>query len=170
MVARSVLRGLTSISVASEAGPLQGSVLEWTALHQEELLRDWELCKNMPEFIFVYGTLRKQVALNRHHLMASHCEYFSDGAMQGTLYEVCGYPGAIESSDVNDKVFGELYKMLDRKVLARLDDYEECSDRFPAPHEYIRKPLSITRSGGDPVVAWVYLYNHDVSKLEQLFI
>jgi len=22
-------------------------VLEWTALHQEELLTDWELCKNM---------------------------------------------------------------------------------------------------------------------------
>lgn len=26
---------------------VKSMVLEWTALHQEELLRDWELCKNM---------------------------------------------------------------------------------------------------------------------------
>lgn len=121
------------------------------------------------EFIFVYGTLRKQIVSNMHHVLASYCEYCSDGAMHGKLYEVCGYPGAIESSDANDKVFGELYKMLDRKrVLDRLDDYEECSDRFPMPHEYIRKRLSIELYGGGSVVAWVYLYNQDVSKLRQI--
>ena len=121
------------------------------------------------EFIFVYGTLRKQIASNMSHVLANHCEYFSDGVMRGTLYEVCGYPGAIESDDANDKVFGELYKMLDRKqVIAQLDEYEECSDRFPKPHEYCRKALSIELSGGGSVVAWVYLYNHDVSKLTQL--
>jgi gamma-glutamylcyclotransferase (GGCT)/AIG2-like uncharacterized protein YtfP len=123
-----------------------------------------------PEFIFVYGTLRKKIASNMHHVLANHCEYFSDGTMHGTLYEVSGYPGAIESTEANDKVFGELYKMLDRKlVLARLDEYEECSDCFPMPHEYRRKQLSIELiGGGDSVVAWVYLYNHDVSKLQQI--
>ena len=123
----------------------------------------------MPEFIFVYGTLRKQMALSMHQILASHCEYFSNGVMQGTLYEVCGYPGAIESSDTNNKVSGELYKMHDRKlVLTRLDEYEECSDRFPLPHEYSRKQLSIELIGGDSVLAWVYIYNHDVSKLRHI--
>ncbi len=122
-----------------------------------------------PEFIFVYGSLRKQIASSMYHVLVSHCEYFSDGVMQGTLYEVCDYPGAIESCDTNDKVFGELYKMLDRKlVLARLDNYEECSDRFPAPHEYFRKQLSIGLFGGGSVLAWVYLYNFDVSNLQQI--
>jgi gamma-glutamylcyclotransferase (GGCT)/AIG2-like uncharacterized protein YtfP len=121
------------------------------------------------EFIFVYGTLRKQMASDRHDVLANHCEYFSDGVMQGTLYEVCDYPGAIESSDASDKVYGELYKMLDVKlVLARLDEYEECSDRFPMPHEYSRKRLSIELIGGGSVLAWVYLYSHDVSKLRQI--
>ena len=121
------------------------------------------------EFIFVYGTLRKQIASNMHHVFASYGEYFSDGFMPGKLYEVCGYPGAIESSDANDKVFGELYKIDNQKlVLARLDEYEECSDKFPMPQEYIRKPLCIELSGGGSVVAWVYLYNHDVSKLQQI--
>lgn len=122
-----------------------------------------------PEFIFVYGTLRKQIALDMYHVLASHCEYLSDGFMHGKLFEVCGYPGAIESSEAGDKVFGELYKMLDAKrVLACLDDYEECSDSFPMPQEYIRKLLSVELSAGGSVVAWVYLYNHDVSKLRQI--
>jgi gamma-glutamylcyclotransferase (GGCT)/AIG2-like uncharacterized protein YtfP len=121
------------------------------------------------EFIFVYGTLRKQMASSMYYVLATHCEYFSDGVMHGTLYEVCGYPGAIASSNANDKVFGELYKMLDRKrVLGLLDDYEECSDRFPVPREYICKQLSIELVGSGSVVAWVYLYNHDVSKLQQI--
>jgi gamma-glutamylcyclotransferase (GGCT)/AIG2-like uncharacterized protein YtfP len=99
----------------------------------------------------------------------SYCEFISDGLMHGTLYEVRGYPGAIKSSDANDKIFGELYKMLDRKrVLVLLDDYEECSERFPKPHEYSRKQVSIELSDGGSVIAWVYLYNHDVSKLQQI--
>ncbi|MDD5268602.1 MAG: gamma-glutamylcyclotransferase [Methylococcales bacterium] len=121
------------------------------------------------EFIFVYGTLRKKMASDMHHVLAKHCDYFSDGVMHGRLYEVCGYPGAIESGDTSDKVSGELYKMHDPKlVLARLDEYEECSDRFPMPHEYSRKQLSIELIGGGSVLAWVYIYNHDVSKLQQI--
>jgi gamma-glutamylcyclotransferase (GGCT)/AIG2-like uncharacterized protein YtfP len=121
------------------------------------------------EFIFVYGTLRKQMASDMHHVLANHCEFFSDGVMNGILYEVCGYPGAIESCDASDKVFGELYKMLDRNlVLALLDEYEECSGSFSMPHEYRRKTLSIELIGGGAVVAWVYLYNHDVSNLRQI--
>ncbi|MEY3760929.1 MAG: hypothetical protein RIR39_2420 [Pseudomonadota bacterium] len=89
--------------------------------------------------------------------------------MPGKLYEVRGYPGAIESSDANHKVFGELYKILDQQPLLEcLDGYEECSDRFPMPQEYSRKQCSIELVSGDSIVAWVYLYNHDVSKLRQI--
>ena len=85
------------------------------------------------------------------------------------MLKVFGYPGAIQSNSANDKVFGELYHLLDRdRVLARLDEYEECSGRFPKPHEYIRGLVSIELSGGEAVLAWVYLYNRDVSKLQQI--
>jgi gamma-glutamylcyclotransferase (GGCT)/AIG2-like uncharacterized protein YtfP len=121
------------------------------------------------EFILVYGTLRKQSASNMRSVLTRYCEYCSDGIIHGKLFEVRGYPGAIESSDINDKVYGELYRMLDRKrALALLDNYEECSSAFPRPHEYSRKQLPIALPGGDSVVAWVYLYNHDVSKLQQI--
>jgi gamma-glutamylcyclotransferase (GGCT)/AIG2-like uncharacterized protein YtfP len=121
------------------------------------------------EFIFVYGTLRKKMASSMYHLLAPHCEYFSDGYIQGKLYEVNGYPGAIESHSKHDKVYGELYKIVDANlVLATLDEYEECTDKFPKPHEYIRKKLPISLSDGGSVTAWVYIFNHDVANLVQI--
>lgn len=99
-------------------------------------------------------------------LLAENCQYVAEAILQGKLYEVDGYPGAVESADPNDRVYGELYRMGDGEaVLARLDDYEECSLSFPEPHEYVRKQLLITVVGGDRVMAWVYIFNRDVSRL-----
>lgn len=121
------------------------------------------------EFIFVYGTLRKETATSMYHMLARHCEYFSDGHMQGKLYEVNGYPGAIESDNPNDKVYGELYRIVSNGlVLPELDEYEECTDQYPEPHEYIRKKLPISLFGGGSTTAWVYVFNHDVSNLMQI--
>ena len=121
------------------------------------------------EFIFVYGTLRKETAASMYHVLARCCEYFSEGMMQGQLFEVDGYPGAIESDNSSDVIKGEVYRIIDReKLLPKLDEYEECTDKFPEPHEYKRKKQLISLPGGGSVSAWVYIYNHDVSKLEKI--
>ena len=40
---------ISPIKIIKDDAPkrVKSMVLEWTALQQEELLRDWELCKNM---------------------------------------------------------------------------------------------------------------------------
>ena len=122
----------------------------------------------MTDFIFVYGTLLK-TATNMHNVLARHCEYFSDGYMQGILYDVDGYPGAVESEKQNEKIYGELYTLGNSElVLAILDEYEECTAKHPAPHEYIRKKITVSRDGEDTVSAWVYVFNRDVSNLRQI--
>jgi gamma-glutamylcyclotransferase (GGCT)/AIG2-like uncharacterized protein YtfP len=121
------------------------------------------------EFIFVYGTLRSRTASRMRETLMLHCEYFSDGHMQGKLYEVGHYPGAVESQFSVDRVYGELYRIVDNdSVLTRLDDYEECTDHFPEPHEYIRNQIPITLAGGDTVIAWAYIYNRDISQLKHI--
>lgn len=121
------------------------------------------------EFIFVYGTLRKETATSMYHMIARNCEYFSDGYMQGKLYEVNGYPGSIESDNPNDKVYGELYRIANSGlVLSELDEYEECTAQYPEPHEYIRKKLPIILFDEGSVTAWSYVFNHDVSNLMQI--
>ena len=122
-------------------------------------------------FIFVYGTLRKHSANPMHNVLAQNCEYLSDAYMQGKLYEVRGYPGVIESANEKDKVIGEVYQIKNNgyeRVLSVLDTYEGCTAAFPAPNEYIRKKLPVSLATGRTVSAWVYLFNHDVTNLQQI--
>lgn len=125
-----------------------------------------KLNKKITEYLFVYGTLRRRFSTKMSDLLSRRCEYIADACMQGKLYEIAGYPGAIISGDAKDKVYGELYKIMDSsELLPVLDEHEECTDRFPEPHEYIRVKLPVNPVGGDVVTAWVYIYNRDVSNL-----
>ncbi len=104
-----------------------------------------------------------------HDLLAGYSEYLSAGETQGILYALSGYPGMIESSEITDKVLGEVYKISSPgRLFALLDDYEACSDKFPFPREYIRKQLPVTLVNGEEVLAWVYLFNRDVSNLKRI--
>jgi gamma-glutamylcyclotransferase (GGCT)/AIG2-like uncharacterized protein YtfP len=118
------------------------------------------------EFIFVYGTLRRETATNMNDVLIRYSDYFSAGYLQGKLYEVNGYPAAIESNNPQDKVYGEIYKIRNScLLLPELDTYEECTQQFPEPHEYIRKKLTITLFDGSYISAWVYIFNHNVENL-----
>jgi gamma-glutamylcyclotransferase (GGCT)/AIG2-like uncharacterized protein YtfP len=121
------------------------------------------------EFLFVYGTLRRQTVNNRHTLLAQHCRYYGPASLHGLLYEINGYPGAIESDRPDHRVLGELYGIIKCEPLFTvLDNYEECSVRFPKPHEYVRKKTRVTAEGGDTVLAWVYFYNLTVTGLRNI--
>ena len=120
-------------------------------------------------FIFVYGTLRKNSGTRMSHILARYSAYIGEATMQGVLYEVEDYPGVIESTNPEELVCGELYKIFDEAILLPLlDDYEACSQQFLPPHEYIRKALPVTLADGDTVLTWVYIYNRDVTGLQRI--
>lgn len=120
------------------------------------------------EYLFVYGSLRK-VASTIHPYLMHDAEYVGNGYMQGRLYEIKGYPGAVETANAHERVLGEVYLILAGPVLLeRLDAYEECNAAFTQPHEYVRKVVPVTLHDGSSVMAWVYVFNHDVSGLRQI--
>lgn len=121
------------------------------------------------EYIFVYGTLRKHITSQMQRVMRRYCEYIGQGKIQGKLYEVSGYPGAIESDNRHDQVYGELYRIVNSNtLLQQLDEYEGCSHTFAEPHEYVRKKIPVILHKESILNAWVYIYNHETSKLEQI--
>ena len=121
------------------------------------------------EYIFLYGTLRETAKAEQRQLITRDCKFVSNGTIQGRLYEVDGYPGAVESTKPGEHVIGELYRILAPQALfPQLDEYEECSEHYPQPHEYVRKKIRVSTEGGQPIKAWVYLYNLDVSALSQI--
>ncbi len=121
------------------------------------------------EYIFVYGTLRRDTNSEMHHLLAKYAEFVSDATYRGKLYQIDYYPGAVPSDDPNDVVQGEVY-LLDQAdvVLPLLDLYEACGPAFPEPNEYSRQKQSVLLKDGRTVTTWIYLYNHPTEGLESI--
>ena len=123
----------------------------------------------MIEYIFVYGTLRRNSNHSMAKVLQTYADYIADAVTQGELYQVSTYPALIESTHSGDKVFGELYKINNSNILLPLlDEYEGCTENFSIPHEYSRKILPITLTTGEIINAWVYIYNWDVSLLPRI--
>ena len=113
--------------------------------------------------LFVYGTLRigfdGAVARWLHGVAQS----VGQGHLAGHLYHIEDYPGFVPGAE--GRVTGDLFALPDpAAILARLDDYEQCSDQWPEPHEYRRERVMVTTPDG-PVQAWTYIYARDTSGL-----
>jgi len=106
------------------------------------------------DLLFVYGTLRRRGimfgALGLHGRVAPA----GPASMRGALVSFGSYPGVL--SGARGIVHGELYRVLDARVFAALDAYEECftDDAACSLFWRMRAPLSARRVG-----AWVYVYN-----------
>lgn len=119
-------------------------------------------------YLFVYGTLMHGSGHLVQQQLHDSSELIGSGWISGQLYQIHDYPGVIESTSVNDKVYGELYRLKDQTLLPLLDDYEACSSAFPEPHEYLRKTVNVTVSGGRKVQAWAYIYNYPVDPARRI--
>ena len=116
------------------------------------------------QLLFVYGTLRAGFDGLMAKWLASVARHAGPATARGRLYRVQDYPGFVPCP--TSLVVGDLFLLpTDPAVLDRLDEHEECSAHFPAPHEYRRQRL-IVQSESGPAQAWVYVYSRDVGRLE----
>lgn len=123
----------------------------------------------IPEHLFVYGTLRRDIRSEMYHLLARFGDFVGDATFQGQLYLMDYYPGVVPSTRSEDKVFGEVYRLADpTSVLSRLDAYEECGTRFPQPTEYVRRMERVCLQSGESIEAWIYIYNRSTTGLQRI--
>jgi gamma-glutamylcyclotransferase (GGCT)/AIG2-like uncharacterized protein YtfP len=121
------------------------------------------------EYIFVYGTLRRDIKSEMYHLLARYAEFVDEATYQGKLYKIDYYPGVIPSNNHKDHVYGEVYKLLNPEiVLPRLDEYEECAPTFPEPTEYVRKKEKVTLKSGQIIWVWIYIYNRSTENFQRI--
>lgn len=119
------------------------------------------------EYIFVYGTLRRDTNSEMHHLLAKYAEFVDNATCPGKLYKVKDYPGLVPSNNSRDRVYGEVYLLKSTdSVLPLLDRYEEFGPEFPEPNEFIRQQRDVFLNNGNSVSAWIYIYNHPTEGLE----
>lgn len=103
-----------------------------------------------------------------HKKMLQFCSFTSYARMQGDLYQIQNYPGAVPTHD-DHWLHGELYTIeKPGSLFDLLDDYEECSSAFSQPHEFVRKQVSVQMDTGECLKAWAYLYNLPVSGCKRI--
>jgi len=119
--------------------------------------------------LFVYGTLMRGFDHPMAKLLSKSADFIGEARCQGRLYRVKHYPGLVLSEDLDDIVFGEVYRLRARDALLReFDMYEACGEGFAEPTEYVRRMLKVTLDDGSSRDAWTYVYNWPVTKLPRI--
>jgi len=115
-----------------------------------------------PHYLFVYGTLQKNLAHEMHGVLECAARLVGEATVEGTLYDLGAYPGLVVAGTGDGHVRGELYALdpgRAQAALDALDAYEGCSAADPEPHEYRREVLSVRIIDGSIFSAWTYLLN-----------
>jgi len=121
------------------------------------------------EFLFVYGTLRRDARCKMSHMLARCSDFIGEATYQAKLYRVTYYPCVVPSKDPAYRVQGEVYRLRNPALLLPLlDEYEECGLGFREPTEYVRLSQEIQLRTGQTLSIWVYIYNRPVRGFEPI--
>ncbi len=115
-------------------------------------------------YLFVYGTLRKsligaQKSTELIQIMSS-LAFIGTGSVNGQLYDLGDYPGAIVGENFDNKIYGEIYQLDDpQAVLTVLDQYEGFIPGELEASLFARVKEKITMLDGSLMEGWMYVYN-----------
>lgn len=102
------------------------------------------------DYLFVYGTLRKNYNLKLKERVARNIKYLGQAKVSASLYDIGKYPGAVKDKE-NSEVIGDVFLVNDPdKVFKVLDEYEG--------DEFKRQKNKVRLRSGKSVNAWVYWY------------
>jgi pyruvate carboxylase len=158
---------MESIVSAPFEGIIGNVVLnEGTVVEQDDLVLTLEEAKlpepDVEEYLFVYGTLRRDCGNDLHRLIARNSDYVGMATYQGQMYQVSDYPGIIPSEDKKDEVVGELYLLSNTiKLLNVLDEYEEFDPESSAKSLFVREHVTVNLKGKE-ITSYAYLYNKKI--------
>lgn len=119
------------------------------------------------DYLFVYGTLLKDFESYMSKFLEKNSEFIGTGYFNGKLFEISWYPGAVLSSVPTDKVFGHIFKILNKeKTFQILDNYEGMRDTSEHPNEYKRELIDSYFDSNEPIKTWVYVYIRSIENLK----
>ncbi len=106
-----------------------------------------------PRHLFVYGTLRPQLAHGEAKTLIAELEIIGSATVQGKLYDFGAYPGVTHEKGL---VFGDLLLLSSGEQLRLLDTYEECNGSSPL---FTRSITTAQLCAGTSIAAWIYLFS-----------
>lgn len=115
----------------------------------------------MKDYLFVYGTLRKDYDLKLKDRIKKDLQYVDRAKVGASLYDLGRYPGAIRTN-TGQEVVGDVFLLNDpERVFRILDKYEGYVEDEKQDSEFIRKRSRVKLRSGKNLNAWIYWYNFD---------
>ncbi|MET0465791.1 MAG: gamma-glutamylcyclotransferase family protein [Chitinophagaceae bacterium] len=115
--------------------------------------------------LFVYGSLRSHFRSAAYEYIARYFDLAGDATVQGKIFDMGEYPGAIPGDD-DSVIVGELYQIKNEREFAwaicQLDDYEGVHVEAHESPLYRREIVQVS-SGSSSIPAWIYWFNGDVT-------
>lgn len=121
------------------------------------------------EFLFVYGSLRRQIKHPMSNFLQKNAEPVGEATFRGKLYDTGSYPAVLPSADPNDRVWGDLFALRNiETVFSKLDHYEGYDSVNPENSLFIRKKTSVQLENKKEAESWIYIYNRSVDRFNQI--
>lgn len=123
----------------------------------------------MSEFLFVYGTLRPGCAPDEIANQAARLRLVGEASIQGNLYDLGHFPGALLSNDSVCRIPGLLFELPeDEHVLQALDEYEEFIPARPRESQFVRVRCEAQLKTGEAVTCWIYVYTRSIAAMQRI--
>jgi gamma-glutamylcyclotransferase (GGCT)/AIG2-like uncharacterized protein YtfP len=116
------------------------------------------------ERLFVYGSLRSDAPHDRPSaakafaMLGAGASREGRASVSGSLYAPAWYPALVPGP--SGRVAGEIWRIADSGLLARLDAYEG--------EAYVREPLLALMRDGPTVTAWAYRYRASLAGVPKI--
>ena len=111
------------------------------------------------EFLFIYGSLRRQLRNPAATVLIRYGKMVGEAILKAKLYDLGSYPGAVLSWNPEARVVGELYRRRDpERVFNRLDRYEGYEAKSNWRSAFQRRRVKVWLKTGQEIKAWAYLY------------
>jgi gamma-glutamylcyclotransferase (GGCT)/AIG2-like uncharacterized protein YtfP len=116
----------------------------------------------MSAHLFVYGTLQPAHAPAGLAHVVSKLRPIGEGFVNGILYDLGEYPGAVLNPDSKHRIAGTVFRLPDDpSVLRTLDAYEEFDPDEPGASLFLRVAYPVALESGGTLECWIYVYNRD---------
>lgn len=113
----------------------------------------------MSEYLFVYGTLRFDLAPAEVRLLLTGMKRLGSATVYGKLYDLGEYPGVL-LEDGCGLIVGELLELDEAKTQLRaFDSYEGFDESAISQSLFVRTKCRAVLPDGQFVEAWIYIYN-----------
>jgi gamma-glutamylcyclotransferase (GGCT)/AIG2-like uncharacterized protein YtfP len=116
--------------------------------------------------LFVYGTLRAFVDVPMARWLRREARFVGSATTRGRLYDLGPYPGMLPALRRGETVVGDLYRIVNPRVLRVLDRYEAGGSMRNA--RFVRGRCFATQAGGRVRAAWVYRYRRRVASTARI--